>query len=268
MGKKKKKRSRAIGRFAALGSAGPRSGPMLSDPSAMRAQLGEIAGRVSRALEPKTKAAAIAAAKVAADAIDGSIARALRATDERPACGAGCNYCCRGVRVDASIPEIARIVDHAERTFDQESLERVRSRARTNAEQTHGKQVLQYPLRLPCALLGDDGKCLAYGVRPVTCRNEHSKSAEQCKEGHDSQKLGVDVPIDRIFALQAAGGMVVVAAAQGVERATGDAAPYELQEALHIALSTPDAVDRWLAGEDSFSSAQIDPNEPGPVPFG
>lgn len=133
--------------------------------------------------------------------------------------------------------------------------------------ETHGKQLLQYPPRPPCALLGDDGKCLAYEVRPVTCRNEHSKSAEQCKAGHDASQLGVDVPLDRLFALQAAGGLVVVAAAQGVQRATGDAEPCELQEALHIALSAPDAVARWLAGDDAFASARIDANEPGPVPF-
>lgn len=267
MGKKNK--PRAFGRFASLGNANPkvRSG-LPGDPAAMQAELATIADRVSRALEPKTKAAAVAAAKIAADAIDDSIQRALKATDERPACGAGCNFCCRGVRVDASVPEIARIVDHAEKTFPPEVLDRVRTRARENAQQTHGKPILHYPLRLPCALLGDDGNCLAYGVRPVTCRNEHSTDAEQCKAGHDSQKLGVDVPIDRIFALQAAGGMVVVGAAQGVQRATGDAEPYELQEALHIGLSTPDAVDRWLAGEDAFASARIDPEEPGPVPFG
>ncbi len=263
--KDKDRRGRAIGRF---GSLTPPSKPRNAPPAAiaaLRATFTSVADRVERALEARTATAAIEAATIAAEALDASIVNAMELSTERPACAAGCSYCCRGVRVDVSVPEIARIVDHAQNTLAEDVLQEVRERARTNAEQTHGKHPLQYPQRLPCALLAPDGSCLVYAVRPVACRNEHSKSVEQCKAGHDEPQLGVTVPIDRIIARQFAGSVVIMGAARGVEQASGDAQPCELQEALNIAFTTPNAVARWLAGDDAFRSARIDPDEAGPA---
>ncbi|MCL2724244.1 MAG: hypothetical protein FWD69_07380 [Polyangiaceae bacterium] len=244
----KKKRSRAIGRFASLnGEATTRE--FDEGQEVIQAEINEIAKYVGHELEPKTKAAAIAAAEVTADTIDRGIVMMLAMTHERLACVAGCNFCCQ-TPTGVLVPEIARIVDHAERNFDPEVLDRVRSRAQVNAEKTHGKHKNDYPRHLPCALLGEDGHCLAYDVRPVTCRFAHSRSIEQCKKDQD--------PPQPVLEMLVAGELTLVGAATGIRAVTGDGMLYELQEALHIALSTPDAVERWLAGDNVFSSAQIE----------
>lgn len=263
--KRATKRERKEQRAASLAANAPTGQP--TDAAArMMNRIGVIATAVKDALTPRTKDAAIAAAKIAADAIDADIRDAKQRTHERVACAAGCNYCCHGMRVDVSIPEVARIAGHIEHNLDASARAAIRERARTNAEQTHGKSILQYPLRLRCALLGDEGACLVYAVRPVTCRNEHSTNVEQCRAGYEQQELGVDLPIDRIEALQVAGSMAVVGIASGVAESVGDGAPYELQEALHIALSTSGAVEQWLAGEDAFASSRVHDDEAVPMP--
>lgn len=90
------------------------------DPSHLRSQLKGIANDVARALKQKTRSAATAAAGVAEAATESAIATALQQTRERPACGAGCSYCCRGVRVDVTVPEVARIVDYLEQNVSEE----------------------------------------------------------------------------------------------------------------------------------------------------
>lgn len=46
-------------------------------------------------------------------------------------------------------------------------------------------------------------------------------------------------------------------AIEGLADAGLPSAHYELSRALHIALTEPDALDRWLAGEDVLAPARI-----------
>lgn len=246
-------RERPIGQ--ALDSQSASSGAEI-DPIAMMNRLSGLAAAIEETIAPKTRADVIRTAEVAADASDADTTSVRRNMSEPTACQAGCNYCCRGVRVDVAVPEVARIVDNIRTNFDSAAQARVQERAQSNALLTHGKSLLMYPVRLPCALLGDDGLCSVYSVRPVACRSEHSRSAEACKRAHDLSKPGDNFPVPRVFQLQIAGSLALTALTQAMNDAMGDHSPCELQEALHIALSQPEAVDRWLAGDDAFASAR------------
>ena len=264
--KRETKKERKARDYAQFGARPPAAPVVPKIPSAIKAQLQRVAGRVATALKARTEAGAIAAARAAAGEMDSALDQALRTTGKRRACAQGCSYCCKGLRVEVAVPEVVRIVDHLRSKLDAATNARIAERSRANAEQTHGKELLQYPVRLPCALLADDGACLAYEARPVACRMEHSMDAAECKVGHDVSTLGSDYPVPRIFELQVASAPVMLGTSQGVRDAVGDASPCELQEALHIALSDPTAIGRWLEGDDAFAVARVGQEQP-PTPF-
>src|SRR5206468_3431804 len=109
------------------------------------------------------------------------------------------------------------------------------------------------------------GECLVYGARPLACRKQHALDAQQCKDAFDQEAARSDAasaapPVEGLTIEQAKlpikAGMQVFAAYRAALAAAGvDDAAYEFQEALHIALSRPDAFEAWLAGEAIFDSA-------------
>lgn len=115
-------------------------------------------------------------------AMDEDIAVSPRVDSRRPECKEGCFYCCVGMRVDVTEPEVLRLVTHIQTELNDEQRARVATRAAENAAQTHGSSLASYPSRVRCALLSDDGACIAYSARPMTCRGAHSLNASECQE--------------------------------------------------------------------------------------
>jgi Fe-S-cluster containining protein len=202
-----------------------------------------------------TESAVLKVAEIAAGVMAEGQAIGWRTTEQVPACGKGCSYCCHGTRVTVTIPEVARLVAYARRHLGAEQLARVEERAKDNAAKTHGKTLLGYPLDLRCALLDDDGSCSAYAARPLMCQKEHSLDVSQCKAAFENDDPSIDPPIGRAQAVVDFGEMALGAYVGAATEACLDVRSYELQEALHLALSTPDAVRAWLAGGAVFASA-------------
>jgi Fe-S-cluster containining protein len=135
-------------------------------------------------------------ALLAADASPAGLARAAfhahRALDEAgegarslvfaPACRAGCSFCCH-VHVDATHPEILAVAAHLTRTRPPAALAALRLQL---AEHVRAADALddeaRWLARIPCALLGDDGRCSVYPARPLRCRAFHSCSVDPCRE--------------------------------------------------------------------------------------
>ena len=169
------------------------------------------------------------------------------------ACREGCDWCCQQI-VGVSAAEVFRIADYLRRTLSPQDLDATRERlARLDDPRRRLPPHQRTGARLPCGLLVDH-RCLAYPVRPLTCRGFNSSDAHQCElflQAPRTVRLPNYVPQLRMttFALD---GMRAGLSEAGLN---GDL--FELTGALHIALAMPDAAQRWLAGEAVFAPARL-----------
>jgi hypothetical protein len=106
----------------------------------------------------------------------------VRARGLVPACSPGCASCCH-VHVDATAPEILAVAAHLRSSLPPEALLALRGRLAAHAGRVRdlGDEA-RWAARIPCALLGDDGRCTVYAARPLRCRAFHSTSADACRE--------------------------------------------------------------------------------------
>ncbi len=121
------------------------------------------------------------AAEHAHAALDDAGARALSPT-LAPACSAGCSYCCH-VHVDATAPELLALVAHLKATRTPSELDALRHHLALHVPRADPlTDDERWDARLPCALLGDDGRCTVYAARPLRCRAFHSCAVEPCRD--------------------------------------------------------------------------------------
>lgn len=171
------------------------------------------------------------------------------------ACRAGCAWCCYK-SIAVSPPEVLRIAAHLRATLAPEELAAVRERITDLDEQTRAMSSHERAhARLPCALLADHC-CTIHPVRPLTCAGWNSVDVNECKadwldpESSDEITANV-VQIEAFQAMRL--GMDL-----GSEELRLESDTLELTTALPIALDTPDAAERWLAGERLFAAAHWD----------
>jgi len=189
----------------------------------------EVAAALERDALP---AARIRAAHRAHAALD-EATRGARSLAFTPACEAGCSFCCH-VHVDATEPEILAIAAHLHETLREGALPALLDRLAWHVARV---SVLsddeRWAARIPCALLGRDGRCTVYPVRPLRCRAFHSSDAGACR---DALHGCTDVPPPTIPALD----RVHHAVEEGFDRALVaaglSAAPERLEVALLAAL--------------------------------
>jgi len=160
------------------------------------------------------------------------------------ACRPGCAECCL-VEVLATAPEVFYVATDLQTRPLPLDLSTVRQRVTAVAEKTiHLNAQQRADAKVACPLL-DDSRCIAYPARPLTCRGMNSVTPGGCR-GDDTMIFG---PQKRI-----ADGLLAGLSAALVE-AELDGNVYELAIALSIALETPDAIAKWLAGEPLFAPA-------------
>ena len=103
---------------------------------------------------------------------------------------------------------------------------------------------------VPCALLTEDGRCLAHPVRPLCCAGFLSTSRAKC-EAEFKHLVGRDpVPTDKHAMLAGLG--VSYGLKEACNQAGRDGEFYELHHALRRALDTPNAAEKWARGERVF----------------
>jgi Fe-S-cluster containining protein len=169
------------------------------------------------------------------------------------ACREGCDWCCY-LTVGTTAPEVIRVVEYLRQTLSPEELHITCERVVELDDQRRRMSASQRSdARLPCALLVNH-RCSAYPVRPLTCRGFNSSDAHQCELSLQApRKVRVPnyVPQLRIttFVLD---GMRAGLSESGLK---GEL--LELTAALRIALTIPDAAERWLAGEAVFAPARL-----------
>lgn len=239
----KKALKKAVG-----GSAQKRMLPLLQTMSRMPAwQLASAAAGAAFARETSKMSGAIAAVASVGAVAERELPKAFAC---QVACKRGCFYCCH-VLVDVSIPELARLVTHAQQNMTPGELDDLRGRSVEAAAKTRGTDPISYPFRQPCAFLSD-GECSAYEARPLACRNEHSLDVDGCRYVYET---GKDAPANDDHQARATGAAMCLALELAMVEAGVPPTAYELQQALAIALTVPNAFERWAVGDDVFEAA-------------
>ena len=220
--------------------------------------LAGIAEGERRALRPLFDRGATGAVAAAAAASDraAELERAALAREPPPspvACAKGCSACCVS-KVVVVAPEVLRLAAHLRATLEPQAfaalVERVSAAdARTRGLSREGRALAG----VPCPLLVDDA-CSVHEVRPLLCRGWTSLDAEACAR-HFADPEGVPVPAPHAPAYELASAVLA-----GLGRAALDAGLdgglLELVAALSIALSRPNAGERWEARLPVFSQAR------------
>jgi Fe-S-cluster containining protein len=139
-----------------------------------------IRERVQASVSEVTSEGEVAAALVAHRELDAEHARAVaRDPSYAPACSAGCSHCCH-VHVEATRGEVLAIARHLQKRESIEAfVERLASHVADVGDMDHRAR---WEARVPCVLLGEDGRCTVYEVRPLRCRAFHSCDAGICRD--------------------------------------------------------------------------------------
>jgi len=155
-----------------------------------------------------------------------------------PDCRIKCSHCCY-VRVEATDPEIFRIVRHIrQRPTSEVNDLTVRLRRRVSNDDAGVIETKQ-----GCTFLVNN-LCTIYEVRPAACRKAHSLSLEQCETfaPEISQNLKLIVEAEALMA--------------GTSSAYHEvgllASAHELNSAVLTALNDDTAEARWYDGENIF----------------
>lgn len=168
-------------------------------------------------------------------------------------CGRGCAWCCSSP-VSVSSVEALRIADRirAGRTPEQVCavIDALRDRVGRYVGKPWGAQGDEGVF---CVFLGAEKDCTIYADRPIACRQLTSIDVAACERTYraaDDDEGGA--PADPMP--MAAAGLARVGLQLGLRDVGIDlGGPLELQAAVLAALSTADAADCWLAGQDPFA---------------
>ncbi len=167
-------------------------------------------------------------------------------------CGKGCSYCCHQ-NVACTAPEIFRVaqaIKAGARTAPPVDALQAWPHLASEAERRRGLNAGQLVrLLAPCGVLREHA-CGVYAARPIACRALFSRSRAACQQAWQHQVGEIPLlgaPLDVAECVRT----LLLAAVQSL--GLPDCA-YELTQAVHLALTTPDAEHRWLAGEDVFAA--------------
>ncbi len=205
---------------------------------ARRAQRLATAEAFRRGRTPLQIVAATQAAAAAADAA------AARPRVPPAACREGCAWCCYKP-VGTAAPEVLRIVDYLRETLTAEAWAALLRRLFDDDARGRSPR--------PCPLLVGD-RCIAYPVRPLTCRGFNSGDARRCEQSLTpgrSTEVPVHLPQLRLATF------VLDGLRAGLGECGLDGARLALAAALRIALRVPDAREQWLAGGAVFAPARM-----------
>lgn len=152
--------------------------------------------------------------------------------------------------IGVTVPEVLEIADYIRR-MPRAERKRIHDLAFENAKKLQNVDHTQFSAeQTPCPLQGDDQVCRVYDARPLRCRPLHAALI--------AEQLGLEAPQEGelpswVPEAQTVEQGIEEGLAQGLESAGLDAHLYELNSALVTALDTPNAAQRWRAGEDTFA---------------
>jgi len=142
--------------------------------------------------------------------------------------------------VGVTAPEVFEMADELRRSRTINQLQSVRTLAHRNADALNADAT--GTADVPCALRCSDGQCAVQPCRPIQCRTE----CPLASAGNDGAQLDSHA--------RTIGRGVAEGLSSALTEAGLDGRRYELNSALEVALTTPDAADRWAKGENVFAT--------------
>lgn len=169
-------------------------------------------------------------------------------------CKGECDACCC-IRVVATAPEIfllVRFINVNAQAFIDRGVDLKRRIVEADAQTAGLSEKERLARRRICPFV-EEALCVPYKLRPLACRGHASYDREACEKIAAGEDVEARVSTPH---------MVVRSLVQGaLMSALSDAGLpfglYELNHALAIALSRPDAEADWIAGGDPLSGAAI-----------
>lgn len=205
------------------------------------------------AAQLKSAKDANAALKKSYERYDNLIAKAFDESTTKPACKAGCAFCCY-YKVEARAHEILLIKDYMGKHFSTEKIASVLDTATANATIIRTLTPEQHlTTNLQCALL-ENNQCSIYPVRPFRCRNFHSTDAQACEHSfNDPGNMEIATGmIEEVAILADAHTQGFEAAAEQTGR---DTRIYDFNTALLEVFADEHASKRYQRGKKTFQQA-------------
>ncbi|RYY76707.1 MAG: YkgJ family cysteine cluster protein [Gammaproteobacteria bacterium] len=181
------------------------------------------------------------------------IAKSTEESTIKPACKAGCAYCCH-YKVEVMAHEIFLIKDHLQQNWTATQIKSLLKDAEENAKIIKTLTQEQHLVtNIKCPFLIEN-QCSIYSVRPFKCRNFHATDANACEKSfNDPENLDIESNFVESIA------MFGNAHSQGFEAAvknTGlDARAYDFTTALLEVFAEPNALKRFSRGKKTFIKA-------------
>lgn len=172
-----------------------------------------------------------------------------------PVCSEGCAWCCYA-SVLTTIPEVLRIAQHLRETLSPAELAVVKARVAEIAEKTRDLTAAdRFRTQTPCPMLDvASGACTIHETRPSICRAYNSCDVGACIRAFETKNLFEKIRGNPLMQKSITAVWVGLIAACEIEGL--DPGGVELSSGLHFALSEPEALERWLAGERVFDAAK------------
>jgi len=167
------------------------------------------------------------------------------------ACSKGCSYCCY-LSVTLGAHEIVQILEHISKNFSKLVISEIRNRAEKNMSQmiklTHDECE---HTNFRCPLLSDDGLCMCYKVRPLSCQRYNSRDTDLCKIFFEEPRSNIQE--DTAQGIDMSGAVVVFSLAKAFEINGYDENIYYLNHAISEGLNNPKFIKRWRKKKTAFS---------------
>jgi Fe-S-cluster containining protein len=182
-------------------------------------------------------------------------ARTKILTETTTACQAGCSTCCHLRMLNATAPEIFAILQHCQSSRFPIPLNDLRESLEIAYKATAHRAHHEWrTLGIYCPFLHAH-RCAIYPVRPLFCRGFTAYNVQACEQALQHTNGSFTVP-GFIPQYEIAKGAYI-----GVRFALQDLhlagnRPLVFPWAMRIALTTPNALERWLQGEPIFAEAE------------
>ena len=184
---------------------------------------------------------------------DNLIAKSVEESITKPACKAGCAFCCH-YKVEVRAHEVFLIKDYMQKNWSHVQINNVLSEAENNAALIATLTPEQHLLtNIKCVFLMNN-QCSIYPVRPFKCRNFHATDATACENSFNEPS---NLSIENSFVESVA--MFGNAHSQGFESAVKnsglDFRAYDLTTAIIEVFEDAATSKRFKRGKKTFQKA-------------
>lgn len=184
---------------------------------------------------------------------DNLIAKTIAESPTKPACQAGCAFCCY-YKVEVRAHEMLNIKDYLHKQLSAENIQQIIQEADRNAAVIRRITPEQHlTTNLKCPLLRNN-QCSVYPVRPYRCRNFHATDAKACEQSF-ADPANMDIATGMIETVALAADAHSQGFEAAIEQKGLDARIYDFNTALLEVLADESCLKRYLRGKKTFKTA-------------